>query len=303
LTASPVEKAAGFSRPRGEYFMASERLRVLKERLIGWFKKYSIYLSILVLTILFFAILLSNRIVYNIHAGERGVRWSRFTGTVTDRVYNEGIRLIPPYDEMYIYNVRVQELHDSIVVLSSNGLPMTVSYSSRYHADVNRVPLLHQKYGPDYAELFVRPEIVSAFRAVLGNYRPEEIYAMDEQGLLDEIYTVLEANVADHYVVLEDVLIKELRLTPELEAAINQKLVQEQNALAYEFRLKTEESEKQRKAIEAEGISDFTRISGIDILKWRGLEVTSELAKSPNSKIIIMGSGNGQLPIILGADK
>jgi len=283
--------------------MWRERFRNYKQRLVGWIRRYSVYLAIAILTFLFFAILLSDRIVYNVKPGERGVRWSRFSGTVTDRVYNEGIRLIAPWDEMYIYNVRVQELHDSVVVLSSNGLPMTVEYSARYRADSDHVALLHQKYGPNYADIFVKPEIISAFRAVLGNYRPEEIYAKDEQGLLDEVFSVLEANIVNHDVVLEDVLIKRLRLTPELEASINQKLVKEQEALAYEFRLKTEESERERKAIEAAGIKQFEQVSGISILKWRGLEVTSELAKSPNSKVVIVGNGESQLPLILGGDK
>lgn len=272
-----------------------------RSRIGEWFNKYSARISIVLLVVLFFAVLLSNRIVYNIGSGERGVRWARFAGgTVLDRVYNEGLRLIPPWDHMYIYNIRVQEMHDNITVLSANGLPMTVSYSARYSVDPETVPLLHQRYGQNFAEVMIKPEAVSALRRVLGNYRPDEIYARDEQGLLDEVYSVLESNMANQYVVLQDILIKELRLSTDLEDAINKKLVQEQNALAYEFRLKLEESERQRKQIEAEGIRAFERISQISILRWRGLEATQELAKSANSKIVVIGPGANQLPLILG---
>ncbi len=269
----------------------------------AWFRRSSIYLSIAVLLLIFVFLLLSKRIIYNIHPGERGVRWSRFGGTVLDRDYHEGLRLLPPWDEMYIYNVRVQEAHDTIVVLASNGLPITLSYSCRYRPDLNKLPQLHQTYGPEYLELMVKPEIVSALRQVIGNYRPEEIYSRDEQGLLDEIYNALAAELIDRHVTIQTVLIKELRLTPELEGAINEKLVADQNALAYEFRLKLEESERARKTIEAEGIKSFRDISGIDILKWRGIEATMELAKSPNSKIIVIGAGPGGLPIILNNEK
>ena len=93
-----------------------------------------------------------------------------------------------------------------------------------------------------YADTLVKPEVISALRGVIGNYRPEDIYARDEAGLLDEIFTALQANLTNHDVVVQDILIKELRLTAEIEAAINQKLVQEQQSLAYEFRLKTEEA-------------------------------------------------------------
>jgi regulator of protease activity HflC (stomatin/prohibitin superfamily) len=273
-------------------------------RFLDWFRRKAVYLSIAVLLLIFAFLLLSNRIVYNILPGEIGVRWSRFGGgTVLDRDYPEGLRLIFPWDQMYIYNVRVQEVHDEIVVLAANGLPIKLDYSCRYQPDLHRVPQLHQTYGPDYVDVMVKPEIVSALRQVIGNYRPEEIYARDEQGLLDEIYNALAAELVDRYVTVQTLLIKELRLTPELEAAINEKLVADQNAEAYEFRLKREESERTRKGIEAEGIRDFERISGISILKWRGIEATTEIAKSPNTKVIVVGTGSDGLPLILNSDK
>ena len=275
----------------------------LLTRVAFWFRRSSIYIAIVLLVFLFFVVLASNRIVQNLGPGERGVLWSRFGGgTRLDRIYPEGMQLIFPWDRLYVYNVRIQEIHDTVTVLSSNGLPITVSYSCRYHPFANTLPALHQQYGPAYADTLVKPEVISALRGVIGNYRPEDIYARDEAGLLDEIFTVLQANLTNHAVVVQDVLVKELRLTPELEAAINDKLIQEQNALKYEFTLKSEEGERQRKVIEAQGIRAFSDISRIDILKWRGLQATEALAKSANAKVIVIGSGQ-QLPIILGSDR
>ena len=82
---------------------------------------------------------------------------------------------------------------------------------------------------------------------------------------------------------------------------------QEQEALEYEFKLAKEEKEAERKRIEAQGISDFQRIVTKTItpslLKWKGVETTQEIAKSTNSKVIVIGNGDGDLPIILGGDK
>ena len=67
-----------------------------------------------------------------------------------------------------------------------------------------------------------------------------------------------------------------------------------------------ESKEAERKRIEAEGISDFQRIVTKTItpslLKWKGVEATQELSKSPNSKIVVIGNGDGDLPIILGGN-
>lgn len=262
-------------------------------------KRSGIYFVIVLLLGGFLVLALSDRIIHRIETGERGVRWSLFGGTVLDRDYPEGLRLTSPLDRLYIYNVRVQEAKGTAVVLTSNGLPVTVTYSVRYRPDLQNLPLLHQTYGPNYAEMMVKPEIVSALREVLGNYRPEDIYSRSEQGLIDETFQSLASQLTNRYVVVQTVIIEQLRLTAELESAINQKLVDEQNALAYEFRLKRERSEAQRKGLEAEGIAAFQRVSGISILKWRGIEATEALAKSPNAKIIVIGPGENQLPIML----
>jgi prohibitin 1 len=71
-----------------------------------------------------------------------------------------------------------------------------------------------------------------------------------------------------------------------------------------EFVLKKEEQEAQRKRIEAKGIKDFQTIvsEGINdqLLRWKGIEATENLAASPNSKIVVIGAGKDGLPLILG---
>jgi len=83
-------------------------------------------------------------------------------------------------------------------------------------------------------------------------------------------------------------------------------LQQEQEALAYEFRLQREESEAERRRIEAEGIANFNRIINASltdqILKQRGIEATIDLAKSDNAKVVVIGSGEEGLPLILGGN-
>ena len=273
----------------------------------NWLRAFArmtgIYFAVIVLLAMFGVLAVSDRVFYRIASGERGVRWSLFGGTVLDRDYAEGLRMLPPWDRLYIYDVRIQEVHDNVTVLSSNGLPLAVTYSVRYQPDLQTLPYLHQIYGPTYVDKLLKPEIVGALREVLGNYRPEEIYSRSEEGLIDEIYQSLAANTTGRYVVVQTVLLEALRLTPDLEAAIDQKLVDEQNALAYEFRLARERSEALRKEIEGQGLSLFREASGgIDILKWRGIQATEELAKSPNAKIVVIGTGDGQLPVILGND-
>ena len=76
-----------------------------------------------------------------------------------------------------------------------------------------------------------------------------------------------------------------------------------EDALAQINDLKKEEQERERRRIEADGIKIFQEISGISILRWRGIEATEEFARSPNAKFVIIGNDADSLPVILNAEQ
>ena len=91
---------------------------------------------------------------------------------------------------------------------------------------------------------------------------------------------------------------------PEIKEAIERKLKQEQESLEYEFRLVTASKEAEKQRIEAQGKADANKILSASlndkILQDKGIEATTKLAESPNSKVIVIGGGDAGLPIILG---
>ena len=60
----------------------------------------------------------------------------------------------------------------------------------------------------------------------------------------------------------------------------------------------------ERKRIEAAGVRDFQQIvaQGISaqLLEWKGIEATENLAKSANTKVVVIGNNKNGLPLILG---
>jgi regulator of protease activity HflC (stomatin/prohibitin superfamily) len=191
-------------------------------------------------------------------------------------------------------------------VLSKNGLSIRLDLSFRFSPEVTQVGYLHDLVGKDYLESIIRPEIRSVTREVIGEYLPEELYSTKREEVEDKIFEITSLAVADKYVLLDAILIRDVTLPKTLQVAIENKLKFEQEALEYEFKLLKEIKEKERKKIEAEGISEFQRIVNRTItpqlLRWKGVETTQELAKSPNSKVIVIGNGEGDLPIILGGN-
>ena len=168
----------------------------------------------------------------------------------------------------------------------------------------SQIGYLHDDIGRDYLESIIKPEIRSVTREVIGNYLPEELYSTKREAIEDEIYDRTKDNIQAKHLSLDAILIRDVTLPQTLRAAIEQKLKQEQEALEYEFKIDKAKKEAERKEIEANGIAKFQKIVNQTItpqlLKWKGVEATQEIAKAPNSKVIVIGNGDGDLPIILG---
>lgn len=105
-------------------------------------------------------------------------------------------------------------------------------------------------------------------------------------------------------VMVESTPMRRLTLPAKISSAIEDKLSADQESQRMAFVLTKEKQEAERKRIEAQGIADFQRIvtDGINdkLLQWKGIEATQDLAKSQNSKIIIIGNSKNGLPLVLG---
>lgn len=249
-----------------------------------------------------------SSITVTIESGEGGVKFRRFSGGVdTENIYSEGFHFIAPWNDMFIYNVRQQEVSEKMSVLSSNGLEISLDVSMWYEPIKSKLSALHQEKGTDYLNSIVRPSIRSATRSVIGRYTPEQIYSTKRDAIQEEIYIETRDILIDQYVQLNEVLVRDVTLPPTIKTAIEKKLKQEQESLEYEFKLIKETKEAQRRKIDAEGKAEANRILNAsltsNILKEKGIEATVKLAESPNAKVVIIGNSADGMPIILGDSK
>ncbi|MFC3051542.1 prohibitin family protein [Kordiimonas pumila] len=241
-------------------------------------------------------------VVFN-HPGQQGVYWSRFFGGTSDRYLGEGAHFKFPWDEIAQYDMRLQEAGGDLVLLSKDGMEMDVKWSIRFRPEPNELPELHRALGPDYAHRVVIPEAISSLRQVLGNYRAEEIFAYDEASLVTQLSKNAGHKFDNYPVFVKNILLLQLQLPKDMAEGIVNKLLFEQEMLAYDYRLQAAQHEKDRLKIEAEGLKQFEEISNIPMLQWKGIDATVELAKSPNSKIIVIGTDSKELPLLLNSGK
>lgn len=254
--------------------------------------------------IFFIFTILTSTTFLTIDPGQKGVKFKRFGGGLEkDVVYDQGFHVVAPWNDMFIYDVRTNEAFETMDVLSKNGLTISVELSYRYMPVFDKIGHLHDEIGTDYLSRIIVPEIRSATREVIGKYLPEELYSTQREAIQDEIFNRTNIAVNKKYINIDAVLIREVALPDKLKAAIEQKLEAEQMAFQYEFRLDQERKEAERKIIEAQAKAEANKILNASltdkILQDKGIEATLELAQSPNSKVVVVGGGDGGLPLIL----
>ncbi|MCY1062648.1 prohibitin family protein [Nannocystis sp. SCPEA4] len=255
------------------------------------------------------------RMFITIPTGSQGVMYRYFAGgTVTDRVWGEGLHIIPPWDHLTLYEVRLQQKTLNFDVLSDEGLNLQVAVSVKFRPDSDMLGHLHRDIGPDYFERMIEPDIQAHVRRAFGDRPAYEIYSSANDLLLElrRISALGRDEPGDGekekpYVQIQEIELVDLELPEIVLAAIAESYRQKQLMLEYRHKLEREEAEAQRKRTEASGIRDYNTIIGElspDVLRWRDLEVTSELAKAPNSKVLVLGKGssNSSLLFNVGGD-
>ncbi len=263
------------------------------------------YLIVVAFVALLVVVLAWNSITYTIEAGEKAIIFRKFQGGLDkEKVYGQGFHIKWPWDDIYIYDVRKKEDISTMNVLDQNGLTITMELSYRFLPKSDRIGYLHDEIGENYHEKIIKPYIRSATREVIGKYSSEELYSTKREAIQQEIFSRTSESLSNNYLILDAVLIREVKLPDNLKDAIERKLEQEQASLEYEFKLQQARKEAERQRIEAEGKARANKIISNSltdkILREKGIEATLKLAESPNSKVIVVGSGEDGLPIILG---
>jgi prohibitin 2 len=251
------------------------------------------------------ALILFSKSTITIGPGEGGVLFQTLgNGINTDETYGEGFHIVAPWNKMIVRKVRQQSISDEMNVLSVNGLEVKVNGTIWYEPEFENLGFLIKTKGEDYERELLDPAINAAARSVVGRYTPEQLYSSKrdviEQEILEEIQIVLK----DQFLLVKRVLVEDVKLPSTIRIAIETKLKQEQESLEYEFRISKAKKEAERQRIDAEGKAIANKILSASltekILQEKGIDATLELAKSPNSKVVVIGSGKSGMPIILG---
>ena len=247
-------------------------------------------------------------------------------GAVQGNYIPEGLHFVNPFAEVVKLSVRTETYtmvaadregqvrgDDSVYALSSDGVVMLMDVSVAYKLTDASAPWMYRHIGRGYVDSIVRPAARAAVPEATAKYTFQDAYStgretlavLVKQKMTERITSVLRqyGDLRGDGVVIQEVFLRKIELPPNLKHAIELKMQAEQEAQRMRFVLDREKCEAERKRIEAQGIRDFqhTVAEGISdkLLQWKGIEATEKLALLANSKVVVVGSGKGGLPVIL----
>jgi regulator of protease activity HflC (stomatin/prohibitin superfamily) len=205
------------------------------------------------------------------------------------------------------YSIQTKEHKETMQVLSQEGLTIGLEISVLYRLNPDSAASVYKTVaGGDYQNIILIPQFRSICRAITASFKASALYSTDRDKLGVAIQKELAETVAPRGVIIENTPLRNVALPVQLTEAIEQKQKADQESQRMEFILTKEKKEAERKRIEAKGIADFqkTVTAGISqqLLQWKGIEATENLAKSSNTKVIIVGAGKDGLPVILNTN-
>jgi prohibitin 1 len=250
---------------------------------------------------LFLLLMLSSTIVV-VQAGHVGV--VDVFGRVSNTTLKSGIQFVNPLARVVQMSIQTQEIKETMDVPSKEGMTMGIEVSVLYHLDPEKAADVYRSVGVEYVGVILEPQFRSITRGVTASYEAKALYTSEREAVAQLIAKDLKLLVEARGIVIESTPMRRLTLPAKITSAIEDKLSADQESQRMQFVLTKEKQEAERKRIEAQGVADFQRIvtDGISdkLLQWKGIEATQDLAKSQNSKIVIIGNSKNGLPLVLG---
>jgi len=261
--------------------------------------------------VLFLIGFLSSCIV-QIGTGEVGVQI--LFGNVQNTTLASGLHFINPllevqkldiktqnYTMSAVHNEGAKEGDDAIRVLTSDGLEVVMDLTVLYKVVPSAAPDILRSTGIDYTDKIVRPLTRTMIRDNAVYYDAVSLYSTKRDEFQHRIFNSMEADFKRRGLMLEQLLIRNITLPQSVRTSIEQKISAEQDAQKMQFVLQKERQEADRKRVEAQGIADYQKIINESLtdrqLQYESIKAQLEVAKSPNTKVVIMGKAGA--PLIL----
>ena len=211
-----------------------------------------------------------------------------------------------------IFSTRITEYSTTMSPPTKEGLEVKMYLTALYHIKPEAAPQIYTNVGMSYGQEIVVNNFMAIVREYTMTYSAVELLG-ERETIEQNIEYKLRAAIAPYGIVLDDVLVKDIDMPAEVLRAIEDKAKADQVAKLTKLELQTRREqedfdietrekelkfslEKQRTdslvmQIDANAIKNYQNTINSTLtdrlLKYKSIEVTKELVRSPNAKVII----------------
>jgi len=247
--------------------------------------------------LLMLVVLLTSGCAKVIDDGEAGVRFD--LGKVAPKPVPAGLTFyVPVVSRIERWNVKTIEIKETANVPSSEGLISTLDVSVLLRVPAENVVKVRKNIGPRYISIVVIPNARDTIRSVVSGYQVKALFS--EQGrteIAQKLQNQLKEKLAPKGIIVQDALLRDVRLPPTFAKSIEAKLKAEQESLQKQFELEKAKKDAEIEIARAHGVAESNRIIADSLsenyLRYRWIE-----GLHTNSAQVIYVPTEANLPIL-----
>ena len=219
-----------------------------------------------------------------IEDGQVGVRAD--FGSIKDEPLGPGWHwYIPLFSWIETWDIKTQELKEVSNVPSSEGLISQLDVSVLYNIPSEHAVLVRKTIGSDYGNTVLEPYTREAIRNVVSGYAVKALFSdAGRKEIGENILAFLKEKLEPRRIVVQDVLLRDVRLPPTFAQSIEAKLRAEQESLQKEFELTKAKKDAEIEIARAQGVAKSNEIIAGSIsenylrYKWiEGLQANDDM--------------------------
>jgi prohibitin 2 len=233
-------------------------------------------------------VLAAAQSTYVVEPGFRGVQVT--LGKVADGFKPEGFGTKPPFIS-HIVSVPVRQLTRGLPAecYSSDLQQVNVSLRVLYRIPEASVVKIYKEFSGDPFDSLIAPRIQEALKEVTALQSAEQIVKKREDIKVKALNSARDK--VGHILILEDIVLENITLSKELEAAIESKMVQEQEAAKARFTQQKAQIEADTAIIKAKGEAEAIRVRAEAIRDNPGLIQLQIVEKWDGRSPLVIGGG------------
>jgi len=254
-------------------------------------------------------LVVATSVFVRVPSGYRGVLMT--FGKVEDKVLQEGLNYKVPFSQtVVLMNVQIQKAESTESTATKDLQEVSTTVAVNFRLDPIKVNDIYKDLREDYVSRVIKPNIEESLKATTAEYRAEEL--VTKRAVVKSTFDdILVERLSVFNIDVISVSLTDFQFSTSFAAAIEAKVIAEQEALQAKNTLEQIRYEAQQQIIQAEAAKNATiaRAEGdafAQIIQAnataKSIKLITEQMTAEYSQYLWLQQWDGQLPVVYSGD-